>query len=50
VVSAIKTGLRRAEEEYLLVTMADLSDDYAVVDGMCRLMSEDMTSCAGPVI
>ena len=40
VVSAIKTGLRRAEEEYLLVTMADLSDDYAVVDGMCRLMSK----------
>jgi hypothetical protein len=40
VVSAIKTGLRKAEEEYLLVTMADMSDDYAVVDGMCGLMSQ----------
>lgn len=40
VVNAIKTGLREADEEYLLVTMADLSDDYAVVDGMCKLMAE----------
>lgn len=40
VVSAIKTGLREVREEYLLVTMADLSDDYAVVDTMCGLMSE----------
>lgn len=40
VVSAIKTGLRKAEEEYLLVTMADMSDDYGVVDRMCVLMSQ----------
>jgi len=38
VVTAIKTGLRKAEEDYLLVTMADMSDDYSVVDDMCRLM------------
>ncbi len=40
VVNAIKMGLKTAEEDYLLVTMADLSDDYTVVDGMCRLMTE----------
>jgi dolichol-phosphate mannosyltransferase len=40
VVNAVKTGLRKAEEDFLLVTMADLSDDYTVVDGMCKLMSE----------
>ena len=38
VVNAIKTGLRKAEENYLLVTMADMSDDYSVVDDMCDLM------------
>jgi dolichol-phosphate mannosyltransferase len=36
VASAIKTGLREAREKFLLVTMADMSDDYAVVDTMCR--------------
>lgn len=40
VVNAIKTGLRKAEEPYLLVTMADLSDDFSVVDQMCRLMAD----------
>jgi len=40
VVNAIKTGLSEAEENYLLVTMADLSDDYAVVDDMCRMMAK----------
>jgi dolichol-phosphate mannosyltransferase len=40
VAHAIKTGLRNAPEEYLLVTMADLSDDYSVVDRMCQLMAE----------
>jgi glycosyltransferase involved in cell wall biosynthesis len=40
VVHAIKTGLNSATEDYLLVTMADMSDDYAVVDGMCELMAE----------
>jgi glycosyltransferase involved in cell wall biosynthesis len=40
VVNAIKTGLKEAEEDYLLVTMADLSDDYTIVDHMCRLMDE----------
>jgi dolichol-phosphate mannosyltransferase len=40
VVNAIKTGLRTAPGEYLLVTMADMSDDYGVVDRMCELMSQ----------
>lgn len=40
VAHAIKTGLRNAHRDYLLVTMADLSDDYAVVDQMCHLMSQ----------
>jgi dolichol-phosphate mannosyltransferase len=39
VVNAIKTGLRKAEENYLLVTMADLSDDYSIVDTMCEMMT-----------
>jgi dolichol-phosphate mannosyltransferase len=34
VVNAIKKGLKEAKEEYLLVTMADLSDDYGVADQM----------------
>jgi dolichol-phosphate mannosyltransferase len=34
VVNAIKKGLQEAKEKYLLVTMADLSDDYGVVDQM----------------
>ena len=40
VVNAIKTGLRKADEDFLLVTMADLSDDYTVVDKMCTLIAE----------
>jgi glycosyltransferase involved in cell wall biosynthesis len=40
VLNAIKRGLREAEEDYLLVTMADMSDDYGVVDDMCGLMRE----------
>lgn len=40
VVHAIRTGLHAAQEPYLLVTMADLSDDYRVVDEMCRLMDQ----------
>jgi dolichol-phosphate mannosyltransferase len=40
VANAIKTGLRKAGGDYLLVTMADLSDDYSVVDQMCQLMSQ----------
>jgi len=39
VANAIKTGLRNAFGEYLLVTMADMSDDYSVVDEMCSRMS-----------
>ncbi len=39
VASAIKTGLKNADGDYLLVTMADLSDDYGIVDEMCSLMS-----------
>ncbi|MBN1613129.1 MAG: glycosyltransferase family 2 protein [Deltaproteobacteria bacterium] len=37
VVNAIKKGLREAESKYLLVTMADLSDDYDIVDQMVSL-------------
>ena len=40
VAGAIKTGLREAGEEWLLVTMADLSDDHSVVDEMCGLMRD----------
>jgi len=40
VAGAIKTGLMKAPDDYLLVTMADLSDDYSIVDRMCRLMSD----------
>jgi len=40
VANAIKTGLRKANGDYLLVTMADMSDDYSVVDKMCSLMSQ----------
>jgi dolichol-phosphate mannosyltransferase len=40
VAHAIRTGLSNASGDYLLVTMADLSDDYAIVDQMCRLMSQ----------
>lgn len=40
VAHAIRTGLRNSHGDYLLVTMADLSDDYDVVDQMCQLMSQ----------
>ena len=40
VINAIRTGLKKADEDYSLVTMADLSDDYTVVDSMCALMEE----------
>lgn len=40
VAGAIKTGLRQAEEEYVLVSMADMSDDYADVDIMCGLLDQ----------
>lgn len=39
VANAIKTGLQEVQREYLLVSMADLSDDYSAVDNMCKLMS-----------
>jgi glycosyltransferase involved in cell wall biosynthesis len=40
VLNAIREGLSSAGEDYLLVTMADMSDDYKVVDKMCEIMSE----------
>jgi dolichol-phosphate mannosyltransferase len=40
VAGAIKMGLRNAKGDYLLVTMADLSDDYSIIDKMCSLMSQ----------
>ncbi len=39
-VHAIKNGLKGAKGDWLLVTMADMSDDYSGVDGMCELMGE----------
>jgi dolichol-phosphate mannosyltransferase len=47
VASAIKTGLTSAPGEYLLVTMADMSDDYSVVDRMCGLMSQGFDLVCG---
>ena len=47
VVNAIKLGLRAAEEEFRLVTMADMSDDYATVDAMCGLMDEGFDVVCG---
>ncbi|MDR2017462.1 MAG: glycosyltransferase [Syntrophobacterales bacterium] len=47
VLSAIKTGLSLAKEEYLLVTMADLSDDYSVVDRMMNLGREGFDIVCG---
>lgn len=46
-VNAIKVGLREAKENYLLVTMADLSDDYTVVDSMCNLMAKGYAIVCG---
>lgn len=40
VASAIKTGLRHADGDYLLVSMADMSDDYTIVDSMYKLMED----------
>jgi dolichol-phosphate mannosyltransferase len=47
VVNAIKKGLREACEDYLLVTMADMSDDYSIVDRMCALMAEGFDVVCG---
>jgi len=47
VVNAIKTGLREADGDYLLVTMADMSDDYSVVDRMYRLMLDGFDLVCG---
>jgi glycosyltransferase involved in cell wall biosynthesis len=40
VANAIKMGLRKISNDYLLVTMADLSDDCSIVDQMYKLMSQ----------
>ncbi len=47
VVNAIKKGLREAKEKYLLVTMADLSDDYGVVDQMVSLAEKGFDVVCG---
>ena len=47
VASAIKTGLRDVPHEYLLVSMADLSDDYSIVDRMCKLMDSGFDIVCG---
>jgi dolichol-phosphate mannosyltransferase len=45
--NAIKTGLAKAEADCLLVTMADMSDDYSVVDRMHRLMLDGFDLVCG---
>ena len=40
VLNAIKMGLLSAQEEMVLIMMADSSDRLNVVDHMCELMSE----------
>ncbi len=40
VVNALKAGLRGASSTYILVTMADLSDDLSQVDEMVSLMND----------
>lgn len=40
VVSALKLGLRSVQEEFVLVVMADMSDDLAVVDKMIQKMEQ----------
>ncbi len=47
VVNAIRTGLKTAKQDYLLVTMADMSDDYSVVDDMCALMDKGFDVVCG---
>ena len=47
VVNAIKKGLKEAKERYLLVTMADLSDDYGVVDRMVSRAEKALMWSAG---
>jgi glycosyltransferase involved in cell wall biosynthesis len=46
-VNAIKKGMKDARGEWVLVTMADLSDDYAVVDRMCALMDDGFDVVCG---
>lgn len=45
--NALKTGLRDARAPYVLVTMADLSDDLSTVDAMYRLAVEGADVVAG---
>ena len=45
--NAIKTGFAEAEANCLLVTMADMSDDYSVVDRMCQLMFDGFDLICG---
>lgn len=40
VVNALKKGLKTAKEDYLLVVMADMSDDLVVVDAMISKMDQ----------
>jgi glycosyltransferase involved in cell wall biosynthesis len=41
VASAIKTGLGEAKGGYILVTMADMSDDYSILPALAALAKED---------
>jgi len=47
VLNAIKTGLEDAREDAVLVSMADLSDDYAVVDTMFEKISRGFAVVCG---
>ena len=45
--NAIKKGFEEAKENCLLVTMADHSDDYSIVDEMCRFMENGIDVVCG---
>lgn len=47
VCNAIKTGLTKAQGDFVLVTMADMSDDYAVLDAMVNKALEGFDIVCG---
>ena len=47
VCAAIKTGLNKTQGDFVLVTMADMSDDYSVLDAMVNKAVEDYDVVCG---
>ena len=45
--NAIKTGLEMSDEAWVLVTMADLSDDLSCVDSMCEIAKNGVDIVCG---